>query len=206
MTVEFQKGEHLTATKLNELARAVGENIRGDGIITVSSGAAGTQIGLNLNTLQARIPKQKYERILWGKSKYDVTSANQIFVTPCDINGDAVPLTDVIGVYLKADKGLFTAPHNTKIASGEIIPFCFANDGFYYAIGRPVENITNVNICGEAKTLQIKSQTQWVLFACTESDWQNIGTPCPTVGVVSLGDMMFSPVHCDLPDLRPECA
>ena len=174
---EFQKGERLTAAKLNEIVKMLNAALRGDGIITVNTSSNGTAtIGLNVNALLPRIPKERSQRILWGKPQYDWTTGTTITLYPCEINGDEVILEDGYSVYVQRSKASYTMPHSTKIAAGDVLPFVYANDGHYYLLGRIVESVTDFRVDTTSHKLQIKSQAQLVWVAGTESDWQDIHT------------------------------
>ena len=79
---EFHSGEHLSASKLNRMVRAINSllNLTGDSPMLVNRGPGGVSVGLSIAQLRDRLPKIGGAGIVPGR----ITAVTEDNAPPCD--------------------------------------------------------------------------------------------------------------------------
>ena len=113
--------------------------------------------------------------IRFGKPTGAFSSGATLTLDPCDVAGaDSGEANET--VYVQSSKASYSMHNSTTLATGTVVPFAQAADGYWYVVGMPKVVLTAFQVVTASQLLQMKTRDDWGTFCGTESDWVTVHT------------------------------
>ncbi len=152
--------------KLNRVIDAVNalQQLTGDGLVSVQQTASGTTLRLDVDRLQARLPKLQHSGVTRFGVAYEATpwetGEKYILLHPCDDkDGNGEDTGTSIEAYIFGNTNL--APDGINVSEDDVLAYTTATDGTAILVSPPV-TATSELPAGALDDILVHDGTSWV--------------------------------------------